>query len=299
MLDLHERYKFQTEKSKEDIECPNYLSENNMNTGCNQPYKDSQRFTIFNTKLVHGKQTSPGEHDLKTKVKLNPPTNLTVRNGSDSNLWLNWSQIKFSCVESEVRYRVNNRKWANYHVRIGEQNYCVNLPSSRSQYELQVRSRLGEACGLSSFWSNWSEPVVWGSNNSTCSAHCRTATEEKDTKQRTSSMSVWTPVLYVVGAFILILMVMMLLHHERIRIIFIPVVPKPSPDLHNIEDWFQFPKGQKESFNYNERPCLVREYCHVSQSDSEDCSAFIPENESDLSTSCSSSASTVSDMVSV
>ncbi|XP_056263168.1 cytokine receptor common subunit gamma-like [Pseudoliparis swirei] len=273
---------FHTEKSKEFIECLTYLSENNVNTGCNLPFKDSQRFSRFNTKLVHGNQTSQKEYDLKTKVKLNPPTSVTVRNGSDSNLWLKWSQIKSSCVESEVRYRVNNRKWATYHVRIGEQNYCVNLPSSSSRYELQVRSRLGEECGLSIFWSNWSEPVFWGSNNST------------DTNQMASSTSVWTTVLYVVGAFILMLLVMMLLHHERIRIIFIPVVPKPSPNLHNIEDWFQFPKGHKESFNYNERPCLVREYCHVSQSDGEDCSAFSPENESDLSTSCSSSSSSSS-----
>ncbi|KAK5887748.1 hypothetical protein CesoFtcFv8_016326 [Champsocephalus esox] len=121
-------------------------------------------------------------------------------------------------------------------------------------------------------------------------------------------MSVWTPVLYGLGAFILILLVMMLLHHERIRIVFIPVVPKPSPKLHNVEDWFQFPNGLKESFKDNERPCPVREYCHVPESDSEssdcstcsgtidqtDCSVSIPVNESDLPTSCSSSTSTVS-----
>ena len=73
------------------------------------------------------------------------------------------------------------------------------------------------------------------------------------------------------------------------------------------KDWFQFSsKGMKESFNYNERPCTVREYCHVPSSDSEssdcstcsantdqtDCSVFIPVSGSDLSTHCSSSTST-------
>ncbi|XP_054481229.1 cytokine receptor common subunit gamma-like [Anoplopoma fimbria] len=261
-------------------ECPTYLSENNTNIGCNRPYESLQRFSPFITELVHGKQISQREHNLKAKVKLNPPTNVAVQNRSDSNLWLTWSQNSLTCVESEVRYRVNNRKWSFYLVSNGVQEYCVNLPSRSSLYELQVRTRLGFDCGGPTFWSNWSEPVVWGSNNST------------DTNQRNSLMSVWTPVMYVVGAFILVLLVMMLLHHERIRIIFIPVVPKPSPNLHNIEDWFQFPKGLKESFNYNERPCLVREYCHVSQSDSEACPIFIPGNESDLSTSCSSSTST-------
>ncbi|XP_075958497.1 cytokine receptor common subunit gamma-like [Anarhichas minor] len=270
--------------------CSNYLRENNTNTGCKQPYQNGQRFNSFNTKLVHGKQISEKVHELKTKVKLNPPTNVTVQKRSDSNLWLNWSQDYVACVESEVRYRVNNRKWENNQVSTAVQEYCVNLPSSSSLYELQVRSRMAFSCGESIFWSDWSRPVVWGSNNST------------DPNRMNKLMPVWTPVLYVVGAFILILLVMMLLHHERIRIIFIPVVPKPSSDLQNIEDWFQFPKGLKESFNYNEHPCLVREYCHVSQSDSEACSVFVPGNESDLSTSCSSSTSTVSteeEMISV
>ncbi|KAF3841060.1 hypothetical protein F7725_006922 [Dissostichus mawsoni] len=229
-------------------------------------------------------------------VKFNPPTNVIVRCGLDSNLWLNWTQISH-CVESEVRYRINSKAWMTYPVRAGIQNYCINLPSS-ALYELQVRSKLDYYCGGSrnSFWSDWSEPVFWGSkNNSTDAPHTN------------SSMSVWTPVLSGFGAFFLILLVMMLLHYERIRIILIPVVPKPSLPP-NVEDWFQFPKGLKESFKDNERPCPVREYCHVPESDSEssdcstcsgntdqtDCSVSIPVNESDLPTSCSSSTSTVS-----
>ncbi|KAM6911556.1 cytokine receptor common subunit gamma-like [Lycodopsis pacificus] len=276
--------RFQPDKFSE---CSKYLRENNTNTGCEQPYQKGQRFRSFNTKLVHGEQIYQKELQLKTKVKLNPPTNVTVQRGSDSNLWLKWSQDFYKCVESEVRYRVNNRKWENNHVSTAVQDYCVNLPSNNSIYELQVRSRIASDCGESVFWSDWSQPVLWGSNNST------------DANRMNNSTSVWTPVLYGLGAFILILLVTMLLHHERIRIIFIPVVPKPSSDL---EDWFQFPKGLKESFNYNEHPCPVREYCHVSQSDSEACSVFMPGNESDLSTSCSSSTSTVSteeEMVSV
>ncbi|XP_029303578.1 cytokine receptor common subunit gamma-like [Cottoperca gobio] len=284
-------------------ECPSYLKENNINIGCNQPYEDqNKRFYNFYTNLTHGNQSNLTTLDLKNKVKLYPPTNITVRYGLDSNLWLNWTQIYPHCVQSEVRYRISNRAWATYPVSAGMQNYCINLPSSSSLYELQVRSKMDYICGDSEFENNWSEPMFWRSNNGT------------DTRQMNTSMSVWTPVLYVVGALVLILLVMMLLHHERVRIIFIPVVPKPSPKLHNIEDWFQFPKGLKESFNYNERPCTVREYCHVSQSDNvssdssdcstcstcsvttdqTDCSVFILVNESDLSTPCTSSTSTVS-----
>lgn len=254
---------FENEKVKSN--CTTYLSENGMNTGCNRSYMIGHRFHYFHTQLVHGNSTFMKRHDLKQKVKLNPPTKLSVKNGSDFNLWFYWNQTNTHCVESQVRFRTNNKKWQNSEVSIKRQSYCINLPSSSSRYELQVRSKIGSGCGESLFWSEWSEPAVWGSNNSTVTNH-------------NDSMSVWTPVLYVVGAITLILLVLMLLHIERLRIILIPVVPKPSLIPRDIEDWFQISKGLKESFkaNYNERACPVREYCNVSQSDSEssDSSAF-------------------------
>ncbi|XP_008299708.1 cytokine receptor common subunit gamma [Stegastes partitus] len=236
--------------------CATYLSENGMNTGCNQPYEETKRFLTFYTELEHGNDIFRKTHELVKKVKLYPPSNLTVKNGSDFNLWFYWNQTSFKCVESEVLYKINDRKEQRSMVGAAIQSYCINLPSSTSRYELRVRSRLEHICGQSLFWSDWSEPVVWGSNNGTA------------TTQRLP-MSVWTPVLYGVGALTLILLVIMLLHHERLRIILIPVVPKPSLISQDIEGWF--PKGVKESFkaNYNERACPVREYCNVSQSDSE------------------------------
>uniref|UniRef100_A0A3Q1EJ60 Cytokine receptor-like factor 2-like D1 domain-containing protein n=1 Tax=Acanthochromis polyacanthus TaxID=80966 RepID=A0A3Q1EJ60_9TELE len=76
----------------------------------------------------------------------------------------------------------------------GVQSYCINLPSSSSRYELQVRSRVDDTCGQSIFWSDWSEPVVWGSNS-----HTGKSVSFK----------------YVVGTLTLILLVIILLHHER------------------------------------------------------------------------------------
>ncbi|XP_040006023.1 cytokine receptor common subunit gamma-like [Xiphias gladius] len=284
---------------KEITNCTNYVSENRINTGCSQPYDSpSKRFSKFYTSLVHGNKTFEQEHSLKKRVKLYPPTNITVQNGSDFNLWFYWNQTAANCVENEVRFRTSSKKWETSKVSIGRQSFCINLPSSSSRYELQVRSRLGNNCGESVFWSNWSEPVVWGSNK-------RTDTEQKDV-----SISVWTPLLYASGAVILILLAVMLLHHERLRIIPIPVVPKPSLVLYDIEDWFQYSKGLKGNFkaNYNEYACPVREYSHVSQSDSEssdgstfsvttdqtDCSVSIGVNKSeDLSNPISSSTSEV------
>lgn len=51
------------------------------------------------------------EWSVSSPVKLNPPANLTVQNGSDSNLWYYWNQTRSACVESDVRFRVNNNNW--------------------------------------------------------------------------------------------------------------------------------------------------------------------------------------------
>uniref|UniRef100_A0AAQ6IKA3 Fibronectin type-III domain-containing protein n=1 Tax=Anabas testudineus TaxID=64144 RepID=A0AAQ6IKA3_ANATE len=292
---------------KEFLYCTDYVSENNVNVGCNVPYDKliEKRFETYLTKLVDGSRTDqasgvPQKHNLKDKVLLAPPVNLTVKNESDSNLWFYWNQTYSNCVDSEVRFRTNNNNWETSKVSTARQSFCINLPSSNSRYEMQVRSKMGSNCGGSPNWSDWSEPVVWGSHNST------------DNTQK-NLISVWTPVLYVVGVITLIILVMMLLHYERLRIILIPVVPKPSLNHRDMENWFQSSKGLNfEDFkaNYNERACPVREYCQVSQSDSEssggstcsvttnqtDCSVSIPVNESeDVSTPCSTSTSSITD----
>ncbi|PWA22672.1 hypothetical protein CCH79_00002419, partial [Gambusia affinis] len=246
--------------------CAEYLLEKGTNIGCTLPYNNQQRFDSFYTKLWDGNRTvTPLDrvpeinHDLRRKVKLNPPTNLTVMNGSDMNLWFYWNHTIKSCLENEVRIRKNNNNWEIQPVYRGPMSYCQNLPSSTARYELQVRVRFENYCGQSDFWSDWSEPVVWGFNNTTVS------------NIKNETMPVWTAVLYVVSAITLILLVVILLHNERIKIILIPPLPKPALNSPDVEDWFHFSKGLiKERFNtnFNERACTVREYQPVSRSDS-------------------------------
>ncbi|XP_016527579.1 cytokine receptor common subunit gamma isoform X1 [Poecilia formosa] len=265
--------------------CAKYLTENGRNIGCTLPYIREQRFESFYTELRDGSKTYEKEHDLKTKVKLNPPTNLTVKNASDLNLWFYWNNtVNLSCVESRVRIRKNDNNWETLKVSRGGKHYCHSLPSSTARYELQVKSRLDENCGESEFWSDWSESVVWGFNNTTVS------------NAKNEAMPVWTALLYVVSAITLLLLVVILLHNERIKIILIPPLPKPALNSPDVEDWFHFSKGLvKERFNtnFNERACTVREYQPVSRSDSNgsdssrlttatdqtDCSIPIAENE--------------------
>lgn len=244
--------------------CTVYLLENNTHIGCNRPYVSrADRFSTFHTILVHGNMQYPKDFELKTKVKLNPPTNLTVENESNYNLWFYWNQTFTYCVQTEILYRTNDNDWEPSKVSEGKQSYCINLISSTSRYELKARSKISNNCGGSDFWSNWSKPVVWGSNNGT------------DSTKVNNSMFLWTPVLYVLAPITLILLVMMLLHNERLRIRIIPVVPKPLIS-HDIQDWLQLSKGLKESSkaNFNERACPVREYRHVSESDSESCDSY-------------------------
>uniref|UniRef100_A0A671VB48 Cytokine receptor common subunit gamma-like n=1 Tax=Sparus aurata TaxID=8175 RepID=A0A671VB48_SPAAU len=276
-------------------ECTMYLSENGTITGCNHLYQNiNDRFGSFYTILKHGSDESKKQHELRYKVKLYPPTNLTVKLGSDSNLWFYWNQSHSGCVESEVRYRINNKTWNSDPVSTGIQYYCINLPSDSSLYEVQVRSKFGRDCAESQIWSEWSQPVAWGANNST-----------DKSKPKDSSMSAWTPVMYVLGALTLILMVMMLLHYERVRIRLMPVVLTPKFN----QEWISGSDNPKPFYpDYTERVCPVRDYTLVSQSSSDssdcstssvttdqtDCSIPMPLDGSDLSTSCSSSTSTVS-----
>lgn len=238
-----------------DKKCPRYLLEKNTRVGCIQPYNNRQnRFYSFYTILQHGPTK---EHKLKRRVKLNPPFNLTVKLGSDSNLYCYWNQTDPICEENEFRYRINNREWDASIV--SSRSCAINLPIATSLYEVQVRGRVSDHCGQSFNWSDWSEPVLWGSNIDMV---------KTDPPEVGVSMLPWTA-LFAVGTVFLILLVVMLRHRESVRVILLPVVPKPSFSSYDIQDWLSHSKGLNDSFkpNYNERPCPVRDYCPVSQPD--------------------------------
>lgn len=67
---------------------------------------------------------------------------------------------------------------------VSSRKFCINLPSSSSLYELQVRSKLGSNCGESIFWSSWSESVLWGSNSSTTITGKRFSTAREESEIR-------------------------------------------------------------------------------------------------------------------
>uniref|UniRef100_A0A9J7YCS5 Interleukin 2 receptor, gamma a n=1 Tax=Cyprinus carpio carpio TaxID=630221 RepID=A0A9J7YCS5_CYPCA len=147
-------------------------------------------------------------------------------------------------------------------------SFSLPFPSKK-RYEFQVRARIESSCGESKFWSDWSEPVYWGS------------LKNNDTTGLLDNMSVMSLVLCVaVATVILIILSCLLVHSERLRIILIPVVPNAGRNVRdylaalfdnydgNVEKWLSMPKDLENGFkpNFTERACPVREYRIVSQS---------------------------------
>ncbi|XP_056323163.1 interleukin 2 receptor, gamma a isoform X2 [Danio aesculapii] len=266
------------------VHCPKYETANGVNVACMLPYKRVQRFNKFTTSLYRddGSLVTEQEHDLKAYVKLNPPTNLSVVEKKDAELWLYWNVTENgACTESEVRYRTDQNNWKD--TTPGTRTtYSLPFPSNK-QYEFQVRARIPSSCGQSKFWSEWSESVTRG-------------TVKTNDTESLGSMSVTSLVLYAVGATILLVILSCLLvHSERLRIILIPVVPNAGRNVSNylaalfdnydgnVEKWLSMPKDLENGFkpNFTERACPVREYRIMSQSTSD--SESILSNPTDVS----------------
>uniref|UniRef100_A0AAZ3P908 Cytokine receptor-like factor 2-like D1 domain-containing protein n=1 Tax=Oncorhynchus tshawytscha TaxID=74940 RepID=A0AAZ3P908_ONCTS len=303
-------------------ECTTYLQEESYAVGCRLSYDNSDRFKTLTTKLVHQNNSNVQDHNLKSMVKLYPPVNLSVEMNKDPELNLYWNNSKNTlCIESEVRYRINSDKWKvgmDQDSGVGplfghcsllvmkklsllhslcsflqtstpskEQKYAVAFPLKSSRYEFQVRARVNDMCGESKFWSEWSQPIQWDSMKG-----------NNITDISGSSMSVWKPVLSLVGTMTLFILACMLVYRERerLRFILIPIVPNPGKNLdENVEAWRQISKDICFQSNFTELACPVREYSLVPQtgSVSESESNFsILTDQSDCLSTCSSSAST-------
>ncbi|XP_056140277.1 cytokine receptor common subunit gamma-like [Lampris incognitus] len=265
--------------------------------------KTSQSLNILLHGIAAGAFIKLSYATQRGHVKLNPPTNVTSEIGSESNLWFYWNHSFEDCAACQVRYWTNNNNWEMSTLSYRKHNYCINLPSRTSRYELQVRSTVGELCAKSIYWSDWSQPVFWG------------PVSKNHTLNRPDSLLL--SLLGAITPFVLLVMVTTV-YRERIKVILLPVFPNPSEkfkfnefQIHdNVEEWLHISKGLKEGLkpNFNEHICSVREYnlgpdsaseCSDSSSssvatDQTNCSISMESNESDcLSLSCSSSASTL------
>ncbi|XP_023653216.2 interleukin 2 receptor, gamma b [Paramormyrops kingsleyae] len=239
-------------------DCPQYLREGGYNVGCRLPHEINDKFSPLHTRLsgdnnVMKEQTT----EMKERVKLKPPLNLSVVvNSTNLELWLYWNtSTKSTCTESEVRYRKQDDQWRSVLTSTSASSYSLPQISLKHQYELQVRVRVSYSCGQSKFWSDWSVPIFWGNTTAVTPVPLKTFYS-------------LIPVL-VLGIIMVVMVVIYFTHGERIRIIFVPVVPNPGKNLEdlfktcngNVEEWLHISKEFKEGFqpNYSEPACLVRE----------------------------------------
>ncbi|KAK2906653.1 hypothetical protein Q8A67_005638 [Cirrhinus molitorella] len=168
-------YSFKSKFLHEEIlDCPKYLRNDSVNVGCIFPYEKTQRFSLLKTWLYsdNGSLVTEQPHNLKAYVKLHPPFNLSVVE-KESELWLYWNNSRNSlCIENEVCHRIDSSVWK---ITAPSTRTVFSLPFPlKKQYKFQVRARIESSCGQSMFWSDWSEPVYWGSseaNNSTDKLH--------------------------------------------------------------------------------------------------------------------------------
>ncbi|KAI5614357.1 interleukin 2 receptor, gamma a precursor [Silurus asotus] len=282
---LVENYIFRSsfKKPVNSSECSSYQYEGAVRVGCVVPYseKQLQRFDSFFTSLYTNQNTIITSQEygaLLKRDKLAPnviPDSFKVLNklATCLNNWMHVQELSYRSSE-EVSFKkpVNSSECSSYQyegaVNSGIENkFTVPFPNTQTQYEFQVRVRMSSVCGESELWSEWSEPVFWGSMK-----------EINDTES-IQTMSAGLMVFCTIGAAVLlIILTCLLIHSERLRVILVPVVPSPKNlgDLidsygGNVEKWLHISKELQDGFkpNFSERPCTVREFRTETHSESE------------------------------
>uniref|UniRef100_A0A673JXM3 Cytokine receptor common subunit gamma-like n=1 Tax=Sinocyclocheilus rhinocerous TaxID=307959 RepID=A0A673JXM3_9TELE len=152
---------------KKDLsqDCPEYIMEHNYTVGCRIPLKDpGHKFRKFYTNVsTDGNHTiSKTFESLQRKVQLNPPYNLSVMwNEQDSTLLLQWNSSSPPQKKCVV-YMVRNQKDTSQSSNVTGTSYSLSQVSQNKPYVFQVRSTVADTCGDSDLWSDWSDPVEWG-----------------------------------------------------------------------------------------------------------------------------------------
>ncbi|XP_067578568.1 cytokine receptor common subunit gamma isoform X1 [Pseudorca crassidens] len=257
-LTLHYGYKNFNDDDKLQ-ECGHYLFSEGITSGCWFGKKEIHLYQTFVVQLQ-----DPWEHRrqpeqlLKLQDLVIPwaPENLTLRNLSEFQLELSWSNRHLDhCLEHLVQYRSDrDHSWTEQAV---DHRHSFSLPSVDAQkfYTFRVRSRYNPLCGSAQQWSDWSCPVHWGSNTS----------KENPENPETLSLFAWKAVLIpLVSMASIVILICLYCWLER-------MMPR-IPTLKNLEDlvteyhgnfsaWSGVSKGLAESLqpDYSERLCHVSE----------------------------------------
>uniref|UniRef100_A0A8D0FPC2 Cytokine receptor-like factor 2-like D1 domain-containing protein n=1 Tax=Strix occidentalis caurina TaxID=311401 RepID=A0A8D0FPC2_STROC len=126
-------------------------------------------------------------------------------------------------------------------------------------YTFYVRSKINSYCGSTQLWSEWSVPVVWGSNS----------TSKGTAEEQLHWFWIHTVLIPIASCLLLLVLVVLLVRMERVWVILMPRIPNPSKNFDelfithngNFQEWAGVPKDVVESFrpNYSENICYVSE----------------------------------------
>ncbi|XP_009582352.1 PREDICTED: cytokine receptor common subunit gamma [Fulmarus glacialis] len=210
--------------------------------------------------VVECKQIPSERMELQDLVKPEAPINLTIRNMSSNQLQLTWTSPypKAQCLEHTVKYKSNkDTSWTEHRVK-GD---IFSFPSVdyEKYYTFYVRSKINSYCGSTQLWSDWSVPVIWGSNS----------TSKGAVEEQLHWFWIHTVLISIASCLLLLVLVVLLVRMERVWVILMPRIPNPSKNFdelfitHNgdFQEWAGVPKDVVESFkpNYSENICYVSE----------------------------------------
>ncbi|NXE54760.1 IL2RG protein, partial [Casuarius casuarius] len=271
------------------VECKQYLRDRGVRVGCRFNQSEIVQFQPFRVRVnasLGGKtlEIASERMELQDLVKPEAPVNLTIYNLSSNQLQLTWSSPypKAQCLEHAVKYKSNkDTAWTEHKVK-GE---IFSFPSVdyEKYYTFYVRSKINSYCGSTRLWSEWSVPVVWGSN----------ATGKGAAEEQLHWFWIHTVLVPVASCLLLLVLVVLLVRMERwvpgrgrgpargsaspsntclpprVWVILMPRIPNPSKNFDelfithkgNFQEWAGVPKDVVESFkpNYSESICYVSE----------------------------------------
>ncbi|RMB98338.1 hypothetical protein DUI87_25243 [Hirundo rustica rustica] len=209
------------------VECKHYLQDKGVRVGCHFKQNELIQFQPFHVLInasVGGKTLEiPSKRMLlQDLVKPEAPVNLTIRNMSNNQLQLTWASPypKERCLEHAVKYKSNkDTSWTELSVN-GD---VFSLPSVdyEKSYTFYVRSKINKFCGSTQFWSEWSVPVIWGSNS----------TSQGTVEEWLHWFGIRTVLVPIASCLLLLVLVILLVRMERVWVILMPRIPNPSKNF--------------------------------------------------------------------
>ncbi|NXO25276.1 IL2RG protein, partial [Cisticola juncidis] len=248
-----------------EVECKDYLQDQGVRVGCHFKKNEIMQFRFFHVLInasVDGKTlVIPSKRMLlQDLVKPAAPVNLTVHNMSNNQLQLTWATPypKEKCLEHAVKYKSNkDTSWTE--LLANGDVFSLSSVDYEKSYTFYVRSKISRYCGTTELWSEWSVPVIWGSNS----------TSKGTVEEWLPWFGIRTIVVPIASCLLLLILVILLVRMERVWVILMPRIPNPSKNFDelfithngNFQEWAGVPKDVVESFkpNYSENICYVTE----------------------------------------